>query len=725
MTYNSETFLGQTIGTLTGAGTLLGTDVDVVERAGVPLQTTLTARATLVRATPAASRTAALPATLTASDNDRNVLLTGTSGNLGQDGTLVDGFRCFILNNASGNATYSGITGLLGTTTLASGASTTVFKIGSTVYATAPANTSVSTATAYTTALSSASGVTGAPVTMTFTPTAGAWPASGVLTPTAGGTLAGTFSPTSITLVASSAPVTLTFTPSSASGTSGGLNSSVASPTMTNTTGSLTYSVVTATATAYTTSLSVSHAAVGVAVTATFTPTGGSWPGSEAITLTNVGLTGSWSGASGGTLSGSVLTPTAGGAACSANFTPTAASAGTINSTTSPSITNTSGGQSYTADAVATSFSTAPTSVTVASGAATTLTFTLAGGVAGPTQTFGLALVTVAGSFSNPVNGTVAGTGPYTFTPTTGSSAASSVDFTPSSANGTSGSITVSGNNLSATTTSIAVSVQASIPSFPTLPGTGLHSVAISVPARWAADTGVTSSGGLISAVADNSGNARPLGASAGVSVGANTGANSLASAAFPSTQTNAANSGLNIYGISTSGWYNDTFSATNWTIYVAFQTGSSLTSTADQFIYFGATNLALHQLYINHTNSHLMWWDKGISGSAVNDLGALSTNTLYVVMVRFDWSTGLNLVEKVWINGTPTTVFNATGGASWAGARSFNFGQAINDGTLTWGSFGASGIRWLESGFIKGALPDANMTGTGSLNAYLTSKWS
>lgn len=99
----------------------------------------------------------------------------------------------------------------------------------------------------------------------------------------------------------------------------------------------------------YTTSLSASSAASGVPVTATFTPVGGSWPTSEAITLTNVSLTGAWATGTGGTVSGSVLTPTPGSAAATAIFTPSAASAGTINSTTSPAMTNTSGGQTYTA----------------------------------------------------------------------------------------------------------------------------------------------------------------------------------------------------------------------------------------------------------------------------------------------------------------------------------------------------------------------------------------
>lgn len=96
-------------------------------------------------------------------------------------------------------------------------------------------------ATAYTTALSSASGAVGNATTMTFTPTGGNWPASEVITPSAV-TVTGTFSPTTASPTGNAA-ATVTFTPSAAG--SGTLGSSAA-PTLTNTSGSLAYSAAAA-----------------------------------------------------------------------------------------------------------------------------------------------------------------------------------------------------------------------------------------------------------------------------------------------------------------------------------------------------------------------------------------------------------------------------------------------------------------------------------------------
>ena len=93
-----------------------------------------------------------------------------------------------------------------------------------------------------------------------------------------------------------------------------------------------------AVASGYTTSLSASTGAVGVAVTMTFTPTAGTWPSGAVITPSASGLTGTFSPT---TVSAS------GSGAVTCTFTPSLAGTGTLSSTTSPAMTNTTGGLAY------------------------------------------------------------------------------------------------------------------------------------------------------------------------------------------------------------------------------------------------------------------------------------------------------------------------------------------------------------------------------------------
>ena len=104
-----------------------------------------------------------------------------------------------------------------------------------------------------------------------------------------------------------------------------------------------------ATATSYTTSLSSASGTVGGPVTVTFSPNG-AWANGQTITPTTFGLTGSFSAGTGGVFSGGVLIPTVGGTGpATLTYTSTAAGTGTINSSPSAGLTNTSGAEAYQA----------------------------------------------------------------------------------------------------------------------------------------------------------------------------------------------------------------------------------------------------------------------------------------------------------------------------------------------------------------------------------------
>jgi hypothetical protein len=409
MTYNPDTAQGISAAALTDSGALALTDLDVVNRAGVDYRTTMTQRVALFRKTPAGSRSASLPASLTASDHDKNVVLTGTTGSLGVDGTVSDGFRCHLINIASGAATYSGITGLLGTTSLASGSVCTVLVAGAAVYATAVAAILVAVAAAYTTTLSSASGNVGSPVTITLTPSGGAWPNGTSIAMAASGT-AGAFSANPLTPPSNSVgALTVTFTPSAA-GTA--TITSAANPAMTNTTGGVTYTAVVATAKSYSIAASASSGFIGSPVTLTLTPAGGVWPTGASITLAS-NLGGAFSALS---LAAGTTIP----ATCT--FTPSAAGTATIAATSNASLTNPSN-LTYVAVSAATAYTvTAPAGAgTVGVPVTLTLTPTVGGWPAGLTIT--PAVTGASGAFS-----------PAAITPPATSTSGVTCTFTPSSA---------------------------------------------------------------------------------------------------------------------------------------------------------------------------------------------------------------------------------------------------------------------------------------------------
>ncbi len=138
---------GVSLASLTDISTLGGpssTDIDLVNRSGTDYRTTLAARAALFRKTPAGSRTVtfatgAATATLTAADHDKTVVLSGSApGSLTTDGTITDGFFCRVINHSGSPATFSGINGLAGATSLPSGAMGWVTLSNSTFEASVP-----------------------------------------------------------------------------------------------------------------------------------------------------------------------------------------------------------------------------------------------------------------------------------------------------------------------------------------------------------------------------------------------------------------------------------------------------------------------------------------------------------------------------------------------------------------------------------------------------------
>jgi len=135
MTYFPDTAGGQPLVAFPDAGALALTDKDIVTRGGLDYIAPLSALTALARRTPAGSRVAALPATLTYTDHDRNVVLTGTTGSVAADATVADGFRCHLVNTASGGVMFDNLQPLPANwTTLDAGASATVMVAGSVAY---------------------------------------------------------------------------------------------------------------------------------------------------------------------------------------------------------------------------------------------------------------------------------------------------------------------------------------------------------------------------------------------------------------------------------------------------------------------------------------------------------------------------------------------------------------------------------------------------------------
>ena len=186
-------------------------------------------------------------------------------------------------------------------------------------------------ATAFTETLSSAAGRSGSPVTITVAPVTKAWPSGETLTFSAA-TLAGTFSPASVTpVVGSTTPLTSTFTPTSAAGTTGTIK--VTAVTMTNQSGPQGYSITATTASGYTLTQASTSGYVGQADTLTMTPTptGTAWPSGN-ITLTST-LAGSFSP------NNIVAMPVGTGGSLTVGYTPSAAGTATINATNNAGLT--------------------------------------------------------------------------------------------------------------------------------------------------------------------------------------------------------------------------------------------------------------------------------------------------------------------------------------------------------------------------------------------------
>ena len=123
-------------------------DADTLNRGGTDYRTTLSARVTLFRKTPAGSRTITLTlatpiATLTALDHDKTVVVSGNAaGTLTVNETITDGFRCQVINHAGSPLSFSGISGL-GAASVPNGAACWVTLANSAIEAVVSSNGSV------------------------------------------------------------------------------------------------------------------------------------------------------------------------------------------------------------------------------------------------------------------------------------------------------------------------------------------------------------------------------------------------------------------------------------------------------------------------------------------------------------------------------------------------------------------------------------------------------
>lgn len=692
--------VGVAVTALTDAGPLALSDKDVINRAGTDYSTTQSARVALFQKTPPSSRTATLPVILTAADNNRNVLLTGATGTLSVDGTVGDGFYCRIVNVASGAATYSGITGLQSTTSIASGGVTHVMMAGATVYASASAGTTVAAATAYATALSAPSGAASVPVTMTFSPN-GAWQAGQTISPTAA-TLAGTFgSVTNGALsagvitpsVGNSTPVTVQFTPSSPAGTSGTL-SSTPSAGETNTTGALTYVVLAALATSYALTGSASSGLTGGVLTLTLAPNGGNWPANTTITLAST-VAGAFANGSGGTLSGSVLTPPASAStACTVTYTPSAAGAATITATNSASLTDPSS-LAYTVSAPASALSFMATA-----GNPSIITVT-------PTNGAWPVGITLTGSIVT--GGTLAGTFGTSTAPVAGSSAAAVLNLTPSSAAGTSGSITVTASPPMTNSTGGVTYTVVSIVPYPSITTSSVSRVIV-------ADASVLTgtNGNTVTSLPDQSGYGRNFtGGTATLVTGAQNGLNGIMFAGASTAQamqavtSAAANlggdfSGLLVLKAETFNGSTIVWAGNSGTTSIAASNGSDQVGV---YTLASPTGFGMNRI----TNSSTA------GGTSV----AASSGAVHKIAWRY---TAASATTDTVINGTEQSVHNpqnvspnVTASAAW---NLVTIGAGNSSNTI----FAAPYIgEFLELQLFNGLLSDSDFA---ALQSYATSKW-
>ena len=232
------------------------------------------------------------------------------------------------------------------------------------------------------------------------------------------------------------------------------------------------------------------------------------------------------------------------------------------------------------------------------------------------------------------------------------------------------------------------------------------------------ANVGVTSSGGVISSVADQSGNGNNLAAASGVTVGPSV--NGLPSIQFAGTSI-AANSGLRSTGSWLAGMTRDI------TIAVAFKTGSTLPN--------GMTIFNLEPATPNYSDDLFFWITNGGFGLSKRASGwgsisgtiipAPSTNTLYKVVARFNPNTGSGCTLDWSVNGgTKTSVIGPAFGTSANPYTTGAIGQAAT--SVAQNNYGMNGMastsgQLLEIHYIKGCLSDADVA---SYQAYLTSKW-
>jgi len=703
--------VGVGINGLPDAGTLSLSDKDVVNRSGTDYSTTQSSRAAMINKTPAGEREMTLggaTATLTASDHNKNIILTGSSGGtLTGDGTMTSGFRCYVENQSLGAATYgSPLSGLLGTTSLPSGAACIVRFANAGLGAMPIGSVSVSPATAYTTTLSAVSGTSGTPVTMSFVPN-GLWASGQTIIPTVV-TLAGTFATvTNGTLaggVITPTPgntnaVSVQFTPSSPAGTSGTLNSTPAAG-LTNTTGALNYTIIVVYATSYTISESATTGFVGSAVTLVMSPVGGSWPSAMTIMPAVAGIS--------GTFSPTTTTPTANGTnSVSCTFTPSTAGSATLSVSNTGSLTNPSS-LNYTAVAAANAYSMTESASSGNLNGTLTLTFTPVSG-AWPSNV----VLTPA------VSGVTATFTPTTITTVAASTAAVTCTMTPSTAGTAAIAVTSSPTMTNPSNLTYSVSP---IPAYPSITTSGVARQLI-----WDASQLTGSNTSLVTALADQSGN------------GYNASGGSSATTLVTASQNNL--NGVIFSGaslaqalVANASWVDNL--RLNHTGLLVFKAPSGFTSGGGVPLWFG--NSAADGSYGSNTPGQdqlavLSYSSSGSPYVQVNRIangspaGAVAVQATSVsVLQKLVWRyNSANKTTELWLNSQ--TKMTGTNSSS-SGSQTWNFlalgapDAVANGATATNAVFTGAFIgTFYELELWSGNFADSDIS---TIQSYMTSKW-
>jgi hypothetical protein len=288
-----------------------------------------------------------------------------------------------------------------------------------------------------------------------------------------------------------------------------------------------------------------------------------------------------------------------------------------------------------------------------------------------------------------------------------------SVSLTPTAAAASTASLYRVTSGGTALATSGSFTPAAAGGGYPTLTTGGTAYAAI-----YDAALGVTVSSGLVTTLADQSGNAANLTGTTGVSQGA----------------TVAGVQGLQFAGTSSSSTAGLTSTSSTWmtglalgcTLAIVFKTASSL----PPFGSGGGGPVLLHfttgaspyddDMAVIASGTDLRFFKRVNSwGGNSDSIGVLATNTLYKLIVRFNPNNGSQSVQQWWLNGSGGT-HNSTTLSSAANYTLFGLGQTPYSGTAGFYLGFSPGLIY-EQLIIKGAVSDTDIA---TLQSYQTSRW-